>query len=166
MNREELAAEARELRQTQACKKTFDYVISFVAKKESAGSVSIPINSDGDFRELGYNIRYSKNSTWSHTVDGNAVNTNICAVKLQFSGQAANGAQSNDLIPIQLIATPGSDDQPRYGTRPFDFTYAENDQIVINYDNRAPKVLVSGESYTMEDEQIDIVFNGKLYHTK
>lgn len=166
MNREQCAAEALELRQTQSCKKTFDYVISFVAAKNSAGSASIPINSDGDFHQLGYNIRYSENSKWSHTVGGNTVVTNFSNLKLQFSSQAANGRQSNDFIPVQLIATPGSDKQPRYGTRPFDWTYPENDTLVIEYDNRAPKVLVTGESYTMEDERVDIVFNGKLYHTK
>lgn len=166
MNQQEAAREAQELRQTQAVKKTFDYVISFVAKAGQAGSVSIPINSDGDFHELGYNIRHSKNSIWEHTVNGSTVQTNFTNLKLKFSSQAANGQQSNDFIPVQLIATPGSDEQPRYGTRPFDFTYPENDTLVIEYDNRAPEVLVSGESYTMNDEQVDIVFCGKLYHTK
>ena len=166
MNQEEAAREAKELRQTQAVKKTFDYVISFDVKAGTAGSVSIPINSDGDFHELGYNIRYSKNSLWTHTVDGSTVQTNFSNLKLKFSSQAANGQQSNDFIPVQLISTPGSDDQPRYGTRPFDFSYPENDTLVIEYDNRAPKVLVSGESYTMKDEHVDIVFCGKLYHTK
>lgn len=166
MNQQEAAREAQELRQTQAVKKTFDYVISFVAKAGQAGSVSIPINSDGDFHQLGYNIRHSKNSIWEHTVNGSTVQTNFSNLKLKFSSQAANGQQSNDFIPAQLIATPGTDDQPRYGTRPFDFTYPENDTLVIEYDNRAPDVLVTGESYTMQDEQVDIVFCGKLYHTK
>lgn len=166
MNQQEAAREAQELRQTQAVKKTFDYVISFVAKAGQAGSVSIPINSDGDFHQLGYNIRHSKNSIWEHTVNGSTVQTNFSNLKLKFSSQAANGQQSNDFIPVQLIATPGSDEQPRYGTRPFDFSYPENDTLVIEYDNRAPDVLVTGESYTMQDEQVDIVFCGKLYHTK
>ena len=109
MNQQEAAREAQELRQTQAVKKTFDYVISFTAKAGQAGSVSIPINSDGDFHQLGYNIRVSKNSVWTHTVDGNTVNTNFQNVKLKFSSQTANGQQSNDFIPSQLIATPGSD---------------------------------------------------------
>ena len=166
MNQQEAAREAQELRQTQAVKKTFDYVISFVAKAGQAGSVSIPMNSDGDFHELGYNIRHSENSIWEHTVNGSTVQTNFSNLKLKFSSQAANGQQSNDFVPVQLIATPGSDEQPRYGTRPFDFTYPENDTLVIEYDNRAPDVLVTGESYTMNDEQVDIVFCGKLYHTK
>lgn len=166
MNQQEAAREAQELRQTQAVKKTFDYVISFVAKAGQAGSVSIPINSDGDFHELGYNIRHSENSIWEHTVNGSTVQTNFTNLKLKFSSQAANGQQSNDFIPVQLIATPGSDEQPRYGTRPFDFTYPENDTLVIEYDNRAPDVLVTGESYTMNDERVDICFCGKLYHTK
>lgn len=166
MNQQEAAREAQELRQTQEVKKTFDYVISFVAKAGQAGSVSIPINSDGDFHQLGYNIRHSKNSIWEHTVNGSTVQTNFSNLKLKFSSQAANGQQSNDFIPAQLISTPGTDEMPRYGTRPFDFTYPENDTLVIEYDNRAPSVLVPGESYTMNDEQVDIVFCGKLYHTK
>jgi hypothetical protein len=166
MNQQEAAREAQELRQTQAVKKTFDYVISFVAKAGQAGSVSIPINSDGDFHQLGYNIRHSKNSIWEHTVNGSTVQTNFSNLKLKFSSQAANGQQSNDFIPAQLISTPGTDEHARYGTRPFDFTYPENDTLVIEYDNRAPSVLVPGESYTMNDEQVDIVFCGKLYHTK
>lgn len=166
MNQQEAAREAQELRQTQAVKKTFDYVISFVAKAGQAGSVSIPINSDGDFHQLGYNIRHSENSIWEHTVNGSTVQTNFSNLKLKFSSQAANGQQSNDFVPVQLIATPGSDEKPRYGTRPFDFTYPENDTLVIEYDNRAPDVLVTGESYTMNDERVDICFCGKLYHTK
>lgn len=165
MNQQEAAREAQELRITQAVKKTFDYTISFVAKAGKSGSVSIPINSDGDFHELGYNIRYTENSTVTTGEGDDAVTKNFSNLKLMFSSQTANGQQSNDKIPVQLIATPGTDNNPRYGTRPFDFTYPENDTLVINYDNLAPEVL-DGEVYEMKDERVDIVFNGKLYHTK
>ena len=103
MNQKEAAREAQELRETQAVKKTFDYVISFVAKAGQAGSVSIPINSDGDFHQLGYNIRHSKNSIWEHTVNGSTVQTNFSNLKLKFSSQAANGQQSNDFITLNII---------------------------------------------------------------
>ena len=69
----------------------------------------------------------------------------------------------NDYIPVQLIATPGADDSPRYGSRPFTHIYPKGDNIVIEYDNRAPEVLVTGDVYDMHDEKIDICFNGKIY---
>jgi hypothetical protein len=41
--------------------------------------------------------------------------------------------------------------------------YNAGDVILIDYDNRQPAALVAGDSYSMEDEEISIVFNGKLY---
>lgn len=161
MNREQIKAEINDLAQTQGYKRTFDFVASFVAKAGVADSVTIPINNAGDFYQLGYNIRFSKNSTVTPS-GGSATPMN--AVKLRFRSQAANNTQSNDFIPVQLIATPGSDDKPRYGTRPFAYVYPKGDALVIEYDNRAPTAL-NGESYSMADEQIDICFNGKLYIT-
>ncbi len=161
MNREQIKTEIYDLQQTQGYKRTFDFVTSFVAKANTADSVTIPINNAGDFRQLGYNIRFTKNST--RTPSGGTAE-NICGVKIRFRSQAANNTQSNDYIPLQLISTPGSDDQPRYGTRPFAYVYPKGDALVIEYDNRAP-VALNGESYTMADEQIDICINGHLYVT-
>lgn len=161
MNVEQIKAEINDLRETQCYKRTFDFVRSFVAKANTADSVTIPINNAGDFYQLGYNIRYSKNSTV--TPDGGTAEP-YNGVKLRFRSQAANNTQSNDYIPIQLIATPGDDSKPRYGTRPFAYVYPKGDALVIEYDNRAP-VSLNGETYSMADEQIDICINGKLYVT-
>lgn len=159
MNREQIFAEINDLQETQAYKRTFDFVARFTAKANTADAVTIPINNAGAFKQLGYNIKYTKNSTL--TRGGNT--TNICAVKLKMRSQAANNTQSNDFIPVQLLATPGSADMPRYGSRPFMYVYPKGDALVIEYDNRAPAALVSGDTYTMRDEQIEICFNGNLY---
>lgn len=159
MNREQVFAEINDLQETQAYKRTFDFVARFTAKANTADAVTIPINNAGAFKQLGYNIKYTKNSTL--TRGGNT--TNICAVKLKMRSQAANNTQSNDFVPVQLMATPGAADMPRYGSRPFMYVYPKGDALVIEYDNRAPSVLVAGDSYTMQDEQIEICFNGYLY---
>lgn len=159
MNREQIFEEINDLQETQAYKRTFDFVARFTAKANTADAVTIPINNAGAFKQLGYNIKYTKNSTL--TRGGNT--TNICAVRLKMRSQAANNTQSNDFIPVQLLATPGAADMPRYGTRPFMYVYPKGDALVIEYDNRAPAALVSGDTYTMQDEQIEICFNGNLY---
>ena len=173
MNREQIFAEINDLQETQAYKRTFDFVARFTAKANTADAVTIPINNAGAFKQLGYNIKYTKNSTL--TRGGNTTNTknstltsvgtttNICAVRLKMRSQAANNTQSNDFVPVQLIATPGAADMPRYGTRPFMYVYPKGDALVIEYDNRAPAALVPGDTYTMQDEQIEICFNGNLY---
>lgn len=159
MNYEQTKNKIAELQETQGFEKTFDYTRSFIAKAGTAGAFSIPMTTEGPFYELGYNIRFTKNSTLTR----GGVTTNICAVRLKIRSQADNAAQSNDYIPVQLIATPGADDSPRYGSRPFTHIYPKGDNIVIEYDNRAPEVLVTGDTYDMHDEKIDICFNGKIY---
>lgn len=159
MNYEQTKAKVLELKETQGFEKTFDFVRSFVAKAGVADSVTIPVTNEGAFYELGYNIRYTKNSTMTR----GGVTTNINATKLKFRSQADNAAQSNDFVPVQLIATPGDDSNPRYGSRPFTHIYPKGDVIVIDYDNRAPAPLVAGDTYTMQDELIEICFSGKLY---
>lgn len=159
MNREQIFAEINDLQETQAYKRTFDFVARFTAKANTADAVTIPINNAGAFKQLGYNIKYTKNSTLTR----GGVTTNICAVKLKMRSQAANNTQSNDFVPVQLMATPGAEDMPRYGSRPFMYVYPKGDALVIEYDNRAPAALVVGDSYTMQDEQIEICFNGNLY---
>lgn len=161
MNREEIKSEIAGKLQTQGYKRTFDFVQSFTVKAGVADSITIPINNAGDFFQLGYNIRYTKNST--RTPDGGSAE-NICAVKLRFRSQAANNTQSNDFIPVQLISTPGADDMPRYGSRPFQYVYPKGDALVIEYDNRAP-VALNSETYSMADERIDICLNGYIYVT-
>lgn len=159
MNREQIFAEINDLQETQAYKRTFDFVARFTAKANTADAVTIPINNAGAFKQLGYNIKYTKNSTLAR--GGNT--SNICAVKLKMRSQAANNTQSNDFVPVQLIATPGAADMPRYGSRPFMYVYPKGDALVIEYDNREPAALVAGDRYNMQDEQIEICFNGNLY---
>ena len=161
MTREELRNEIADLQETQAYKRTFDFVATFTAKANTADSVTIPINNAGDFLQLGYNLMSTQNST--RTPSGGTAEP-YCGVKLRMRSQAANNTQSNDFIPVKLIGTPGTPDSPRYGSRPFVYVYPKGDALVIEYDNRAPKAL-NGESYTMADERVDIVLNGKLYVT-
>lgn len=159
MNLEQIKNKISEIKQTQGFEKTFDFVRTFTAKKNTADTYAIPLPTEGPFYELGYNIAFTKNS--SITRDGNTKNIN--AVKIRIRSQADNNAQSNDYIPVHLIATPGAEDSSRYGARPFTHMYNAGDVILIDYDNREPAALVAGDTYTMEDEEISIVFNGKLY---
>lgn len=159
MNKEQIKAEILDLQQTQGYKRTFDFVQRIVVKANTADSVTIPINNAGEFVQLGYNIMCTKNSTV--TPDGGSP-VPFCGVKIMFQSQAANNKQSNDYIPVQLIASPCFAENPRYGSRPFVYVYPKGDALVISYDNRAPKAL-NGETYTMRDEVLDICLNGKLY---
>lgn len=159
MNYEEIKGKVEDLKETQGFEKSFDLTRQFIAKANEANTFAIPVPTEGPFYELGYNIRYTKNSTM--TRGGNT--KNICAVKLKFRSQADNNAQSNDYIPVQLIATPGEEDGSRYGSRPFTHIYSKGDVILIDYDNREPAALVPGDTYSMQDELIEIVFNGKIY---
>lgn len=155
----EINAKIAGLKQSQAYEKTFDFTRTFVAKAGTADSFAVPITNEGPFLQESYNIRYTMNSTV--TPSGGSA-TPFCGVKLKFKSQADNAAMSNDYIPVQLIATPGAPDSPRYGARPFLHIYPKGDVLIIEYDNRAP-ASINGESYSMKDEYIDICFNGKLY---
>lgn len=148
-----------QLKETQSYERTIDLTRHFVAKAGVADSFAIPITNEGPFLQESYNIRFTQNST----ITRGGVTKNICAVKLKFKSQADNAAQSNDYIPVQLIATPGADFMSRYGSRPFVHLYPKGDVLIIEYDNRQPEVLVSGDSYSMQDELIEICFNGKIY---
>lgn len=171
MNLAEVTKKIADLKETQSYEKTFDFTRSFVAKAGEANAFAIPITNEGPFLQESYNIRCSSNSVLTRTYHGVTTTKNICAVKLKFRGQSDNSAQSNDYIPAQLIATPFSDGLPRYGARPFLHIYPKGDVLIIEYDNRAPESLIQpsttyptdGDVYTMEDELIEICFNGKLY---
>lgn len=155
----QIDAELAELKLTQAFKKTFDFTRSFVAKANTADTFAVPITNEGPFLCTGYNIRFTKNSQLDR--GGNV--TDICATKLKFKSQADNSAQSNDYIPVQLIATPGEPDGSRYGYRPFLHLYPKGDILLIEYDNRQPQALVAGDTYTMQDEEIQICFTGYIF---
>lgn len=145
--------------ETQRYEKTFDFTRRFVAKANTADSFAIPITTEGPFLEESYNISYTQNST----LNRGTTTINFCGVKLKFKSQADNASQSNDYIPVQLISTPGTSGMSRYGARPFLHLYPKGDVLIIEYDNRAPEALVAGDVYTMEDELIEICFNGKIY---
>lgn len=144
--------------QTQRYEKSFDLVRSFVAKANTADSVTIPLTNEGPFIQESLNIRYTRNS--SFTEDGKTKNE--CFVKTKFRSQAAGCAQSSDYVPVQLIATPGNEESPRYGSRPFFYFYPKGDALIIEYDNRQPQQL-NAETYTMQDEKIEICITGKIY---
>lgn len=152
-------AELAAIKNTQAYKKPHDFTRTVIAKAGVADSFVIPMTNEGPFLCTGYNIRYTKNST----MDRGGNSTNLCAVKIKFKSQADNAAQSNDYIPVQLIATPGEPDGTRYGKREWYHLYPKGDALVIEYDNRAPVALVVGDTYTMQDERIEINFTGYLF---
>lgn len=155
----EITKKVNEARETQKYEKTFDLVRSFVAEAGKADSFTIPLTNEGPFIQESYNIKYSKNSTVT-PIGGTP--KNFCGVKTKFKSQAAGNSQSSDFVPVQLISTPGADDMPRYGARPFFYFYPKGDALIIEYDNRAPQPL-NGETYQMADELIEICFNGKIY---
>lgn len=162
MTSAEITKKVNDARETQKYEKTFDLVRSFVAEAGKADSFTIPLTNEGPFIQESYNIRYSENSTVQIDPDDPSTIKNFCGVKLKFKSQAAGNSQSSDFVPVQLISTPGSDEKPRYGARPFFYFYPKGDALIIDYDNRAPDSL-NGEVYTMQDETIDICFNGKIY---
>lgn len=162
MTSAEITKKVNDARETQKYEKTFDMVRSFVAEAGKADSFTIPLTNEGPFIQESYNIRFSQNSLVQIDPDDPSTVKNFCGVKLRFKSQAAGNAQSSDYVPVQLISTPGSDENPRYGARPFFYFYPKGDALIIDYDNRAPDSL-NGEVYTMQDETIDICFNGKIY---
>lgn len=162
MTSAEITKKVNDARETQKYEKTFDLVRSFVAEAGKADSFTIPLTNEGPFIQESYNIRFSQNSTVQTNPDDPTTKKNFCGTKLKFKSQAAGNAQSSDFVPVQLISTPGSDEQPRYGARPFFYFYAKGDALIIEYDNRAPESL-NGEVYDMKNETIEICFNGKIY---
>lgn len=162
MTSAEITKKVNDARETQKYEKTFDLVRSFVAEAGKADSFTIPLTNEGPFIQESYNVRYTENSTVQTNPDDPTTKKNFCGTKLKFKSQAAGNAQSSDFVPVQLISTPGSDEKPRYGARPFFYFYPKGDALVIDYDNRAPESL-NGEVYEMKNETIEICFNGKIY---
>lgn len=158
----EILKNMNEIAESQKYKKTFDFVRSFVARANTADSFTIPLTTEGPFVQHSINIRVTKNSVCHVDPDDPSTDVNICAVKLRFKSQSQGNAQSNDFVPVQLIATPLHDDMPRYGARPFFYFYPKGDALILEYDNREPESL-NGETYTMADERVDVCFNGDLY---
>lgn len=159
MTAAEITAKVDNAQQTQRYEKSFELVREFTATAGISDSVTIPLTNEGPFIQESINIMYTRNSTT--TPDGGSAK-NKCFVRLKFKSQAAGNAQSSDYIPIQLIATPGAEDSPRYGARPFYYYYPKGDALIIEYDNRAPAAL-NGETNTAHDERICICITGKVY---
>lgn len=132
---------ARKLGDAQKIRKQFDLVRTFTVKAGEADNVTIPLSDLGSFEQVGYNI--------SHGIqeDGTA------PIKLRFRSESDNAGQSNDLIPIELISTPGRTGNPRYGMRPFAWFYPTNDVLTIDWDGRS----------LTEDVEVSVVLNGFLY---
>ena len=147
-----------DMKEAQRYEKRYDFTRSVIAKKDQAGTLSIPMTTEGPFYMLGYNTMFTKNS--SKTKGGTT--TNAPFTKLRFRAESDNCAMSNDYIPVELIATPGSEDSSRYGMREFNHLFGKGDRLMIDYDHREPEAL-AGETYSLEDEQIEIVFTGYLY---
>lgn len=151
----EILTKVNAAQQTQRFEKSFDLVRSFVAKADTADSVTIPLTNEGPFIMESMNIRHTSNSSYTG-------HTGQCFVKLKLRSQSAGSAMSSDYIPVQLIATPGAESSPRYGARPFNYFFPKGDALVIEYDNREP-AQVNAETYTMANERIEIVITGKIY---
>ncbi|MBO4708026.1 MAG: hypothetical protein J5594_05690 [Elusimicrobiaceae bacterium] len=171
MNLAEIQNKLKQLKETQSFEKPLDFTRSFVAKAGEANTFAIPITNEGPFLQESYNIICTRNSVLKRTYKGVTTTENVCCVKLKFKSQADNASQSNDYIPVGLIGTPGFADSPRYGSRPFFHLYPKGDVLLIEYDNRAPESLIhptayfpsDGDEYEMNDELVQICFNGKIY---
>lgn len=148
-----------DMKEAQRYEKRYDFTRSVVAKKDEAGTLSIPMTTEGPFYMLGYNIMFTKNSSKT-TAGGTIINKPF--TKLRFRAESDNCAMSNDYVPVELIATPGAEDSSRYGMREFNHLFGKGDRLMIDFDHREPDVL-AGETYSLEDEKIDIVFTGYLY---
>lgn len=158
----EITAKVNDLKETQRYEKSFDLVREFVAEAGKSDSFTIPLTNEGPFIQAKYNIICTKNSTVQSDPLDASTKKPYCAVKIRFKSQAAGNAQSSDFIPLQLIGTPGLDDMPRYGERPFPYYYPKGDALIIEYDNRAPASL-NGEAYDVKNEKISICLTGKIY---
>lgn len=148
-----------DIKENQRFEKRYDFTRTVIAKKDKAGTLSIPMTTEGPFYMIGYNIMFSKNSSMTR----GGVTENKPFTKLRFRAESDNCAMSNDYIPVELISTPGSEDASRYGMREFEHLFNKGDRLMIDYDHREPAALVAGDTYSLEDEQIEIAFTGYLY---
>lgn len=156
---ESIKQKVLDMKEAQRYEKRYDFTRSVIAKQDEAGTLSIPMTTEGPFYMLGYNIMFTKNSSKT-TAGGTTINEPF--TKLRLRAESDNCAMSNDYIPVELIATPGAEDSSRYGMREFNHLFGKGDRLMIDYDHREPDA-IAGETYTMADEKIEIVFTGYLY---
>lgn len=163
MNYAEVQTEVNNAAQTQRYKKRFDLVIAFTAAKNESGTVTIPLITEGAFIQESVNIRFTSNSSFTNDPDGTPdPHPSQNFVRLRFRSQAAGNAQSSDLVPVQLIATPGAEGSPRYGARPWPYYYPKGDAVMIDWSNKEPENL-NGEAYTIENERVEVCISGYIY---
>lgn len=163
MNKTEVMAEVNAAAQTQRYKKRFDLVIAFKATANTSDSVTIPLITEGAFLQDSVNIRYTSNSSYTNNPDGTPdFHGNQNFVGLRFRSQAAGNAQSSDYIPAALIATPGADGCPRYGSRPMPYYYPKGDAVIIEYSNKEPEQ-INDETYDVKNERVEICISGWIY---
>lgn len=156
---ESIKQKVLDMKEAQRFEKRYDFTRSVIAKQDEAGTLSIPMTTEGPFYMLGYNIMFTKNSSKT-TAGGTTINAPF--TKLRLRAESDNCAMSNDYIPVELIATPGAEDSSRYGMREFNHLFGKGDRLMIDYDHREPDA-IAGETYTLADEKIEIVFTGYLY---
>lgn len=156
---ESIKKKVLDMKEAQRYEKRYDFTRSVIAKQDEAGTLSIPMTTEGPFYMLGYNIMFTKNSSKT-TAGGTTINAPF--TKLRLRAESDNCAMSNDYIPVELIATPGAEDSSRYGMREFNHLFGKGDRLMIDYDHREPDA-IAGETYTLADEKIEIVFTGYLY---
>lgn len=156
---ESIKQKVLDMKEAQRYEKRYDFTRSVIAKQDEAGTLSIPMTTEGQFYMLGYNIMFTKNSSKTKA-GGTTINAPF--TKLRLRAESDNCAMSNDYIPVELIATPGAEDSSRYGMREFNHLFGKGDRLMIDYDHREPDA-IAGETYTLADEKIEIVFTGYLY---
>lgn len=141
----EAANYCRQLMEGQKRQRQFDFVRRITIQHGVASTDEVNLPSEGAFEQVGYNIQYTTQQ------DGTA------PFFVRFKSQGDGQGQSNDLLPIQAIATPGAviagQTAPRYGFRPFWHFYPKDDRLTIEWDGRQ----------LVEDIVMDIVFTGYVY---
>lgn len=146
LSREQLKQHLLQMRDISTVFNDFTFPVRIVCAANSKGSVTIPISSNADFEQEGYNISYSLGT-------GGAIDV----VKLKFSQTNGNRKWSSDYENIVNIATPGprvpTSPVPRNGLRQFQAYIPANDQIQIDWDNSDAAAAVT----------VDISFKGKIW---
>lgn len=145
----EAAEYCRKLLAGQRHQRQYDFVRRIVIRAGVAGSDEVNLPSEGAFEQLGYNIEYT-----AQTGPGVA---GTAPAFLRFKSQSDGQGQSNDLLPLRCISTPGAIvagiPGVRYGYRQFWHFYAKDDRLSIEWDGRQ----------LVEDIAVEIVFTGYVY---
>jgi hypothetical protein len=135
----------KQLAEGQKHQKQYDFTRRIVIQAGVANTDEVNLPSEGAFESMGYNIEYTTQA------DGRA------PIFLRFRSASDGQGQSNDLLPIASIATPGATipglQAIRYGYRQFWHFYPKDDRLSIDWDGRA----------LSEDCIVNITFVGYVY---